>query len=351
MTTEQRFLRNRTGFTRAKGPDFAFQASAYQLSASAADPQGDDSLSPTKMYLTTEYGDRYNGEKPILGERTMRRCFTATGSGRIADGTGSAGDAALGASLGSADPAALSSVKQCAGFTQPLDTTCERIGRPESSPCGESGAAAGGRSLLGGPEAAYARTSTLGGHKPMGGYSTIKEMAAAGKCDEALCTTIRPYSVGNGATGYRTLKAYAPGYTTYRREYPGNYVETQAVDGPTTVSAHTSYVENCKFSTQPYPSSAERSFETTHRHFHKAIHEPDYSSLLADRNEERFGSSAGFRGHKGRATLEPVYKEGVRRPEAPAGFTRTASLSASIAASREATATSDMAKSLKLGKW
>lgn len=179
------------------------------------------------------------------------------------------------------------------------------------------------RSFLGAQRHQYPHTASTGA------YTSTAEMAAAGFCDKDLCQTTRMYSSGNGAPTYKTLNAYIPAYSAYRRPWPGNYNEkfsstaaslrnTQTgephkVTDETAASKESGFVENCKFDTKPFnfvpgerpigftetfvPEEGNKvggggnapenpnEFLTTHNDHYRAIYEPQYGKLYQHKND------------------------------------------------------------------
>lgn len=179
------------------------------------------------------------------------------------------------------------------------------------------------RNFLGAQRHQYPHTASNGA------YTNTAEMAAAGFCDKSLCQTTRMYSKGGGAPSYKTLNAYIPAYSAYRRPWPGNYNEkfssgavglgnTQIgephkVTDETASSKESGFVENCKFDTKPFnfipgerpigftetfaPEEGNKvggggnapenpnEFLTTHNDHFRAIYEPQYGKLHQNKND------------------------------------------------------------------
>lgn len=177
------------------------------------------------------------------------------------------------------------------------------------------------RRRLGEQRHAYPRTAS------QGAYTSIEQMEAAGFCDAKLFKTVQPTSDGSGGTTYKSLNAYIPAYSAYRRDFPGNYTErhgemtgtVQKVTDDGRVSNESGFIENCKFNTKPFtfkpgerpigltepplgvagnrvggggnadPNGANEFLTTYGDHF-RAIHEPQYGLLHAGANDGRVPS-------------------------------------------------------------
>lgn len=181
------------------------------------------------------------------------------------------------------------------------------------------------RNFLGAQRHQYPHTASTGA------YTSTAEMAAAGFCDKNLCQTTKMHSKGSGASSYKTLNAYIPAYSAYRRPWPGNYNEkfsstagglrnTQTgephkVTDETASSKESGFVENCKFDTKPFnfvpgerpigftekfvPEEGNKvggggnapenpnEFLTTHSDHFRAIYEPQYGKLYQHKNDSQ----------------------------------------------------------------
>lgn len=288
----QRFYLTKTGYTRATGPDYAFQADTYHRTFAATTSQ-DPCLDPAVMHLQSEYQDRYNRGTNQLNDYTVRRIYTNPQSGvPRGDFTLNSGEAWGESTFSGVKPYANTVVPPNADAPEtlvrkPLGDATGEVPRTESN---------GAHTTIGG-------VRTLNGTTVLGGYKSIDEMASAGSCDKKLCETIQPASTGNGGMFYKNLNAYLPGYSAYRRPWPGNYSQGLQGTAPTEASVRTAFIDNCKFETQPHMNDVNREcderFLTTHKTSFKAIREPDYGTLNMTRNPRHGGSFGGTRSMEG----------------------------------------------------